>query len=326
MPTVRDVCVIGLGLIGGSLLRAASAAGRQVWGATAADSDAAAAAADGFDAVTDVRAALRRAADRDALVALAVPLTELDGVLRQVRDCAPRCLLTDVTSVKSPVLAKVRKIAPESRFAGGHPMAGTTESGWRASNTTLFGGAAWVVGVEEDTELAAWVEVARLALDVGAQVVPLSATAHDEAVARISHLPHLFAAVLASVGAQGGPLAMALAAGSYTDGTRVAGTRPELVRAMTEGNREALLPVLDEALGRLGAMRGSLASTGGLAATITAGYDGAQTLARARQNAPTGVRVSLTAPDARKGLRALGERGGRITAITDESTAIGEVS
>ncbi|GLY63854.1 prephenate dehydrogenase [Amycolatopsis taiwanensis] len=323
---MRDLCVIGLGLIGGSLVRAASAAGRQVWGATAAGSDAAAAVADGFDAGTDVRAALRRAADRDALVALAVPLTELDGVLREVRRWAPRCLLTDVTSVKAPVLAAVREIAPEARFAGGHPMAGTTESGWRAGNATLFDGVAWVVGVEEDTELAVWAEVTRLALDVGAQVVPLPAAVHDEAVARISHLPHLFAAVLASVGAQGGPLAMALAAGSYTDGTRVAGTRPELVRAMTEGNREALLPVLDEALGQLGAMRGSLASTGSLTATIAAGHDGAQKFARAREATPTGVRVSLTAPDAREGLRALGERGGRITAITDENTAIGEVS
>lgn len=325
MPTVRDLCVIGLGLIGGSLLRAASAAGRQVWGATAAQRDADAAAADGFDTTTDVRAALNRAAERDALVALAVPLTEVDGVLRQVHECAPRCLLTDVTSVKAPVLAAARKLAPQARFVGGHPMAGTAESGWPAGSATLFHGAAWVVCVEEDTELAAWADVARLALDVGAHAVPSAAAAHDMAVARISHLPHLFAAVLAAIGAEGGPLAMALAAGSFTDATRVAGTRPELVRAMTEGNRQALLPVLDDALGRLGAMRGSLASTGGLAATITAGHEGAQAFARARQATPTGIRVSLGAPDARTGLRALGERGGRITAITDDNTAIGVV-
>ena len=321
---MRDVCVIGLGLIGGSVLRAASAVGREVWGATASETDASAAAADGFDATTDIEAALRRAAGRDAMVVLAVPLTSLDEVLREVGSCAPDCLVTDVTSVKTAVLSAVRTFAPGVRYVGGHPMAGTTESGWRAGNAALFGGAAWVACIEDDTELAAWAEVARLALDVGAHIVPLTAAAHDEAVARISHLPHLLAAVLASVGAEGGPLAMALAAGSYTDGTRVAGTRSELVRAMTEGNRSALLPVLDEALGRLGAMRGSLASTGGLAATITAGHEGAQALARAHEATPTGVRVSLKAPDARDGLRALGERGGRVTAITDD-TAIGEV-
>lgn len=322
---MRDVCVIGLGLIGGSLLRAAAAVGREVWGATESEADAAAAAADGFDTTTDLEAALQRAAEQDAMVVLAVPLTAVDEVVRKVGQHAPKCLLTDVTSVKSAVRASVRGFAPEARFVGGHPMAGTSESGWRAGNSALFGGAAWVVCVEDDTDLHAWAEVARLALEVGSHVVPLGAEAHDEAVARISHLPHLLAAVLATVGAQGGPLAMALAAGSYTDGTRVAGTRPELVRAMTEGNRDALLPVLDEALGRLGAMRGSLASTGGLAATINAGHEGSQAFARAREATPTGVRVSLDAPDARDGLRALGERGGRITSITDD-TAIGEVA
>lgn len=317
--------MIGLGLIGGSLLRAASAAGRTVWGATASAADAVAAAGEGFDASTDVAAALRHAAEADALVVLAVPLTEVEDVLREVRECAPGCPLTDVTSVKSPVLAAVRAHAPGARFVGGHPMTGTTESGWDAGNASLFQGVAWVVCVEEDTDLAAWTEVARLALDIGAHVVPLPAAAHDEAAARISHLPHLLAAVLATVGAQGGPTALALAAGSYTDGTRVAGTRPELVRAMTEGNREALLPVLDEALGRLGAMRGSLASTGGLSATITAGNEAAHEFARFRAATPAGVRVKLSAPDARDGLCAVGERGGRITAITD-GIATGEVS
>ncbi|MTD58439.1 prephenate dehydrogenase [Amycolatopsis pithecellobii] len=316
--------MIGLGLIGGSLLRAASAVGRVTWGATASEADVTAAAAEGFDVSADVEAALRRAGEQDALVVLAVPLTVIDDVLRKVGSVAPRCLLTDVASVKSSVLTSVRRLAPQTRFVGGHPMAGTAESGWRAGNAALFGGAAWVACVEEDTELAAWAEVARLALDVGAHVVPLTAKTHDEAVARISHLPHLLAAVLAAVGADGGPVPMALAAGSYADGTRVAGTRPELVRGMTEGNREALLPVLDEALGRLGAMRGSLASTGGLAATINAGHKGAQALAEARDVTPTGVRVNLSAPDAREGLRALGERGGRITAVADD-TAIGEV-
>ncbi len=321
---MRDVCVIGLGLIGGSVLRAAAAVGRGVWGATASAADAEAAAADGFDASTDVEAALRRAAERDALVVLAVPLTAVEEVLRTVDVCAPSCLLTDVTSVKTGVLTAARAFAPNARYVGGHPMAGTAESGWRAGNAALFGGAAWVVCVEDDTDLGAWAEVARLAIDLGSHVVPLTAATHDEAVARISHLPHLLAAVLAAVGADGGPVAMALAAGSYTDGTRVAATRPALVRAMTEGNREALLPVIDEALGRLGALRGSLASTGGLAVSIDSGYEGAQALAAARQATLSGVRVALDAPDARDGLRALGERGGRITSLT-EDTAIGEV-
>ena len=322
---MRDVCVIGLGLIGGSVLRAARAAGRTSFGAATSEMDADAASRQGFDVTNNVEAALDRAAAQDAMVVLAVPLFAIDDVIRQVSQHASHCLLTDVVSVKAPVLDAVRRRSPYSRYVGGHPMAGTADSGWRASDAALFKDAAWVVGVEEDTDLAAWAEVAEFVLQLGARVVPLPAESHDEAAARISHLPHLFAAILATIGAEGGPVAMSLAAGSYRDGTRVAGSSPALVRAMTEGNRDALLPVLDEALGRLGAARGSLASTGGLAATINAGHEGAQTYASSQDVEHAGVQISLAAPDAREGLIALGERGGRITAVSD-GVATGEVS
>ncbi|MEV6911192.1 prephenate dehydrogenase [Amycolatopsis sp. NPDC051071] len=317
--------MIGLGLIGGSLLRAARSIGRTAFGATTSEADADAASRAGFDVTTQVEAALGKAAERDAMIVLAVPLPAVEDVLRTVSRIAGHCVLTDVASVKGPVLDAVRRRAPYAKFVGGHPMAGTAGSGWKASEPALFGGAAWVLGVEQDTDLTAWAEVAQLVLDVGAHVVPLPADSHDETVARISHLPHIFAAILATIGAQGGPLAMSLAAGSYTDGTRVAASSPALVRAMTEGNRDALLPIVDEALGRLGAARGSLASTGGLAVTVNAGHEGAQAFAASKDADRAGVRIRLTAPDARDGLIALGERGGRITTI-DGDTALGEVS
>lgn len=311
---MRDVCVLGLGLLGGSVLRAAVKAGYTVWGAAPGD-DAAAARAAGFDATSDPAHALRRAATTDALVVLAVPLPAVDELLTLVARHAPQCLLTDVTSVKAPVAAAVRERVPNVRYAGGHPMAGTTESGWAAADETLFDGANWALCVDEDTDLAAWQEAATLALATGAAVCPTPTTEHDDTVARISHLPHLLAEVLATVAAQGGPLAASLAAGSLRDGTRVAGTRPELVRAMTEGNREALLGVLDEALGQLGAARGSLASTGGLAATIDAGHAGVATLAQHAMRPRVQLGIDLEAADARTGLAALGSRGGRVTSI-----------
>ncbi|MCX6467224.1 MAG: prephenate dehydrogenase/arogenate dehydrogenase family protein, partial [Pseudonocardiales bacterium] len=139
-----------------------------------------------------------------------------------------------------------------------HPMAGTSESGWAAGSATLFVDAAWVVAADDGLDLDVWRDVAELAWACGARVVPAAADEHDLAVARISHLPHLLAAVLAAVGAAGDDdLTLSLAAGSFADGTRVAGTRPELVLAMCEGNRDALLSAVDDALGRLGAMRGA---------------------------------------------------------------------
>ncbi|SDC73005.1 prephenate dehydrogenase [Actinokineospora iranica] len=306
---MRAVCVVGLGLIGGSVLRAAAAAGRTVWGATTADADAVTAA--GFD-VLDLDKALKRARKEDAVVVIAVPLPSVDGVLRKIGDFAPRCLLTDVVSVKGPVVEGVARFAPETRFAGGHPMAGKSASGWAASEATLFTGAAWVVTADEDTALDAWREVAELAIDCGAGVVPTTTQEHDAAVARISHLPHVLAAVLAACGADGGPLALSLAAGSFTDGTRVASSRPELVLAMCEGNRAALLEAVDDALGKLGAARGALASTGALSATIRAGHAGRVALDAYRAAGQAQAMIDLTAGDPLEELRLIGAQGGRI--------------
>jgi prephenate dehydrogenase len=314
----RAVCVVGAGLIGGSLLRAAEKAGRTVWGASASEATAAQACADGFDVTINTDAALRRAADADALVVLAVPLPAVPEVLRRVDAVAPTCRLTDAVSVKVAVADAVARYAPRARYVGGHPMAGTAESGWAAGDAELFTGAAWVVAADDGLDLDVWRDVAELAWACGARVVPAAVDEHDLAVARVSHLPHLLAAVLAAVGAGetdpalgGGDLPLALAASSFADGTRVAGTRPELVLAMCEGNRHALLAAVDDALGRLGVMRGALASTGGLAATVKAGYAGRMRWSAARE--PLEHRVALHGPAALSQLREIGRRGEVVT-------------
>jgi len=318
--TAPAVCVLGLGLIGGSLLRAAETTGRRAFGATKSGADAEQARADGFDVLPTVDAALARAAELDALVVVSVPLPAVDEVLRAVNRVAPRCRLTDVVGVKAPVLDAVVRLAPNARYAGGHPMAGLAASGWAVGDGRLFEKAAWMVSVDEGVDLQVWADVARLALDVGAFVVPATADDHDAAVARISHLPHLLATTLAAVGADGGPLSLTLAAGSFRDGTRVAGSRPELVTAMCEGNKVALLTVLDDALGRLGAARGSLASTGSIGVTVRAGHQGRGAL---DEFEPPELIADLAAPGILATLRELGRRGGRVTGLADTRSAGG---
>jgi prephenate dehydrogenase len=316
---VRAVCVIGLGLIGGSVLRAAVRTGRTAWGAASSTSDASAAAADGY-VVSDVDDAVARAAEEDALVVMAVPLPAVEGVLRTVAARAPECRLTDVVSVKQPVADLVARIVPTARYAGGHPMAGRSVSGWAAGSAALFDGAPWVAVADEDTSPAAWREAAELALACGAHVVPTTASEHDAAVARVSHLPHVLAAVLAATGAGGGPLALSLAAGSFRDGTRVASTPVDSVLAMCDGNRLPLLDAVDDALGRLGAARGALASTGGLAATIRAGHEARAELAAQRSaEVREEVRIDLTDPEALDDLRSLGAGGGRVLRLADDT-------
>ncbi|MBV8928985.1 MAG: prephenate dehydrogenase, partial [Mycobacteriaceae bacterium] len=242
--TNTPVCVLGLGLIGGSVMRAAAAADHEVFGYNRSVDGAEGARFDGFDATTHLDEALGRAAERKALIVLAVPAPALPILLGYIHDLAPECPLTDVTSVKGAVLQEVQKVELQAKFVGGHPMTGTTRSGWAAGNAHLFVGAPWVVSVDDHVDPEIFMAVTTLALDCGAVVVPARSDEHDTAAAAISHLPHLVAEAVAVAAAEV-PLAFALAAGSFQDVTRVAATAPELVRAMCEGNAGQLLPMLD---------------------------------------------------------------------------------
>src|ERR1700751_3857008 len=99
------VCVLGLGLIGGSILRAATAAGREAFGYNRPVEGAQAARFDGFAATPTPPRVLTRAADTGALIVLAVPMPALPMLLTHISESAPDCPLTDVTSVKSAGLA-----------------------------------------------------------------------------------------------------------------------------------------------------------------------------------------------------------------------------
>lgn len=269
--TNTPVCVLGLGLIGGSLMRAAAAAGREVFGYNRSMEAVAAAKFDGFDATENLDEALGRAADRNALIVLAVPVPALPQLLEHIRDAAPRCPLTDVTSVKGAVLTEVARVGLLENFVGGHPMAGTAHSGWAAGDAGLFTGAAWVVSVDDHVDAQVWSQVTQLALDCHAVVVPARSDEHDAAAAAISHLPHLFAETLA-VTAGEVPLAFALAAGSFRDGTRVAATAPDLVRAMCEANAEQLLPALEHGIQLLTRAKETLAASGSVADLVESGH------------------------------------------------------
>lgn len=309
-PLPTGICVLGLGLIGGSVLRAATDH-LPVTGWSPSERTRSDAAAAGFDVHHDLVAAIEWSVRTDALVILASPLDTFDELLRKITRYGPEVLLTDAGSVKSRVAQQVSTIAPRARYVGGHPMAGTQESGFGSGSAQLFNGAPWVTCLEPGTQLQAWDLVAGLALTIGARVVPCTIADHDHAVARISHLPHLFALALAQVGQLGGPLALSLAAGSFADGSRVAGTRAELIRAMCESNKDPLIDAFDDALGILGVARGSLASTGSLDKLTQAGH-AARVAFEHRSDALVDVElVDPTVGD----LSRIGQAGGYVTGI-----------
>jgi prephenate dehydrogenase len=259
-----DVAVIGLGLIGGSLLQALAAHGHRMVGFDADPATRATARTAAARAVAGARwqvaGTVRDAVAQAELVVLAVPLPALPGVLAELTGYDG--LITDVTSVKGPV----RDLAVAHRFVGGHPMAGKETSGFRAADPALFDGCAWVLCLEPGhTDVADWLALAELVTSLGARVVPATADEHDAAVAGVSHVPHLLAAALTTAVADD-PLAAALAAGSFRDGTRVAATRPELIAAMCGGNAVAVGAALDAVLKTLADLRAALTESDPVAA------------------------------------------------------------
>ena len=302
--TFGRVAVLGLGLIGGSLLRAVRLTGLEVIGYDADPDTATAAGAAGF-AIAPTDADAVHGAD---LVVLAMPLPNVEDAVRSLsKHLEPGAVLTDVGTLKAPVQAIIEAEARSARFVGGHPLAGTEESGWDAADPMLFRDAPWALALETDTDLDAWLGLAALVCDLGAKPVPVTAADQDAAIARVIGLPHVLAEALALTGLAGGPLGLSLAAGSYRTGSRVARTRPDLVATWCDGN-PALVGALDDVIERLSATRAALAGNGSVIELAEAGHHARMDWEHRRFEP-----VDL-APEAAT-LRAHGRTGGWITAV-----------
>lgn len=306
-----QVAVLGLGLIGGSLLSAIHHAGLLACGYDIDAQTAAAASASGYD----VRSSTAEAVYDADLVILAMPLPQVPDALQALAGhLRTDALLSDVGTLKQPVLEAVRAIVPDATFVGGHPLAGTEESGWGATDPLLFRDAPWTLTIDDHTDIGSWLRIAELVCDLGAKPVPATAEEQDAAVARVIGLPHVLAEALALTGLHGGPLGLSLAAGSYMSGSRVARTRPDLVATWCDGNG-ALVDALDDALAHLHAARDDLAAQRSVLPLATAGHD-ARVNWEHRRFEP--VEVAATTDD----LRAHGRCGGWITAVLREDAGV----
>jgi prephenate dehydrogenase len=320
-----NVAVIGMGLIGGSLLRALAAAGHWVIGydldpATRAMARTGAAQAPP-DARWQVAPSIDDAVGPADLVVVATPLTAVAAVLDQVAGAGFAGLVTDVVSVKEPVRQLVdRRLRGDgmrlAAYVGGHPMAGRETAGFAATDPGLFRGCAWALCLERETRLDDWLSVARVLTGLGVRVVPTTAEDHDRAVASVSHVPHLLAAALAV--AVDDPLAATLAAGSFRDGTRVAAAAPELTAAMCGGNADHVLDALDAVLERVDAARAALEDDDPIGRL----RQWAATAHAARTTWPRGWGPERSLPVTVDALLSLGGAGGWVSAVAADGRSV----
>lgn len=237
--------VIGLGLIGGSIALALRERGWTVYGE---------------DAKPDrVEVAIeRQVIDHGGVVstaAITFVATPVAAVLEQVQRALADTtgLVTDTGSVKGMAAS-----VDDSRFVGGHPMAGSELEGLDGSDASMFNGAVWVLTPTQATSDETFSEVAAVVAQLGADVVALDPERHDSVVAVISHVPHLTAATLMGLAAgraEEHAALLRLAAGGFRDMTRVASGHPAIWLDICDENRSAILSALDGLIDGLASMR-----------------------------------------------------------------------
>lgn len=176
---------------------------------------------------------------RADLVVLATPVGAMPRIARRIAPYVPKgCIVTDVGSVKAPVVAALESVFREAvRVVGAHPMAGSECSGVAHADEHLFQGAFCIVTRTARTEPSALRSVAALWRRIGCRVRILSPERHDRVAASISHLPHLASAGTVVAAERG---ALPYAASGFRDVTRLSAGDPEMWADIALANRRWL--------------------------------------------------------------------------------------
>lgn len=250
------VRVVGVGLLGTSI-----ALGLKARGVDVILSDA---------SPTNVSIAIdygagRRAGDADEpqLIVVCVPPDVTASVIVRELSAYPRAVVTDVASVKKPILDAVASAGGDlTRYVGSHPLAGREKGGPMAGRADLFVGRPWVVAGHEGISYQAAAAVDDLILDLGATLVEMTAEEHDTSVALVSHAPQVISTLMARRLIDAPAAAVGLAGGGVRDVTRIAASDPALWVQILGANAAPTASVLRALRDDLDEMIGALESSG----------------------------------------------------------------
>ncbi len=244
----KTIAVAGLGLIGGSVvkaLRLKGYTGRILGIDPDADNRQQALQSGLLDTVSPGLPEDPALVD---LLLLAVPLSRIEEALGSLLPLlGPGTLVTDAGSVKETVHAAVRAVLPPGiPFVGGHPMAGSDRSGFGSASPILFENAYYFITPEPGSSPSAVEGLRRFSEALGAIPVITTPREHDALAARLSHLPHLTACALVSTFVAALPEeALKYAGGGFRDTTRIAMGDPGLWRDIFTQNRNELIAGID---------------------------------------------------------------------------------
>lgn len=296
-----SVLILGAGLVGSSLGLALTRAGYDVllWDIVAAHSLVAAGL--GAGRLSD------ESTDNPDIVVVATPPEAIPALVAETLEKFPHAVVTDVGSVKAPILEAVVSLAPEHRrYVGSHPMAGSQFTGPLTASGDLFRDRTWVVTPQADNRPEDVARIEQLAMDVGAHVVTMPVDLHDEAVAQVSHVPHLMSILTASHLREVPSDNLRLAGQGIRDVTRIAGSDPGLWRQIIVSNAAAVRHELEEVAADLAHLMNVLETPDELEDFLTLGRTGAHSLLGKHGQEPIElVQVTVEIPDEPRALGSL---------------------
>jgi prephenate dehydrogenase len=241
--TIETLAVVGVGLVGGSIARAAKLRGLALTVVGVGRNLARLEEARRRGVIDEATAELKDAARRAGLLIFCTPV---DRIVEGVRTAADVCpsggLITDAGSVKGCICRVLAQGLPRGvEFVGSHPLAGSEKQGFEHADAQLFDNRVCVVTPVESSSRPAVARVKAFWKRLGATIFEMTPEAHDKALAETSHLPHLVAASLAAtLSAENG----GLVASGFRDTTRIASGDSELWAAILLGNRDEVLASL----------------------------------------------------------------------------------
>jgi prephenate dehydrogenase len=242
----NEICIVGLGLIGGSFalnLKLRGFPGK----ITAIDINPEAIEKGLELEIIDTGSLKHSLANSAELVVIATPVGVYEQVIEQLKPHLKKgSIVTDIGSVKGKLVYTceelLKGIAP---FVGGHPIAGTEKSGVEYSVENLFERAKFIVTPTENTDRKALEKVKRLWERLGSQVIEMDPYHHDRVFAAVSHLPHVVAySIVEAIGKlsqEVGENLFEFTGGGFRDFTRIAMSDPIMWRDICIENRENLL-------------------------------------------------------------------------------------
>ncbi len=248
---IERLCLIGVGLIGGSLalsLREAGYCQNIIGVGRNPDNLKDALKLNIIDeASQDVASAVKNA----DMVILAAPVGATESLVKQFKDqLKPDAILTDVGSVKGDVIQQIERAFGHvpANFVPGHPIAGTENSGAKAAFPELFKDRRVLLTPVEQTNPQAVKKVTKMWEITGAIVEQMAVDHHDKVLAATSHLPHMLAfGLVGSLAKQEESEAIfRYAAGGFRDFTRIASSDPAMWRDICLHNREAILAAMED--------------------------------------------------------------------------------